>query len=91
VVPDQPGQKKNLKDTPHPITTGKRWDDGLWPVVPEMAGSLKLVHDCGPGWPGQKARLNLQNIQSKKGWGVGGSCVAQGASLRLSHKHRALS
>jgi hypothetical protein len=47
---------------------------GVWhvPVIPVTVGVVNR-ENCGPDWPGQKARPCLQNNQGKKGWRCGSS------------------
>jgi hypothetical protein len=49
------------------ISIEKSWVWWLTAVVSAMVGSVKQ-ENCAPDWPGQKARLYLQNNQSIKGW-----------------------
>jgi hypothetical protein len=63
-VVGQPGpKKKKVHETS--ILMEKSWAQWCMPIIPTMVGSLKQ-DDCGPGWPGQKARPYLKNNQSKE-------------------------
>jgi hypothetical protein len=55
MVQGQPRQNKICQTPSQPMA-----ECGDVPSILEMVGSLKL-EDLGAGWPGQKARLFLQN------------------------------